>query len=336
MYDADVLIAGGGPAGLAASVCAAKAGLSAIVCEPRPVPVDKACGEGIMPGGLAVLRELGVALEGMALRGIRYTDGKRHAEAVFDNGPGLGVRRTELHAAMSELSQQHGTRWTTTRITEVHQDADGVTAHGMRARYLLAADGLHSPVRRALGITVRPGRPRRFGVRWHFRTPPWSEFVEVWWSRWGEAYVTPVAPDQIGVAILTAHQPDLAWFPGLLERLGEAERGPVRGAGPLRQTVARRVHGRVLLIGDAGGYEDALTGEGISLAVKQAQAAVSAIEKERPADYEREWTRLTRDYRVLTRGLVLSTGPVPMRKAIVPLAATFPGLFARIVNVLAR
>ena len=91
-------------------------------------------------------------------------------------------------------------------MTSVEQDAHGVTAAGVRAKWLVAADGLHSAVRRAVGISVTAGTPRRYGLRWHYRVPPWSEFVEVHWSRWGEAYVTPVEPDLVGVAILSRQQ----------------------------------------------------------------------------------------------------------------------------------
>ncbi len=117
------------------------------------------------------------------------------------------------------------------------------------------------------------------------------------WSRWGEAYVTPVEPDLVGVAILSRGRPDLTWFPRLAQHLEGTSRGPARGCGPLRQVVSRRVAGRVLLVGDAAGYEDALTGEGIGLAVKQAAAAVNAIVNDAPSSYEAEWHRITRDYR---------------------------------------
>nr|BFE80184.1 hypothetical protein GCM10020093_027850 [Planobispora longispora] len=71
----DVLVAGGGPAGLATAIHAAAAGMEAVVVEPRPGPVDKACGEGLMPTGAAVLRSMGVEPDGWPLRGIRYLDG---------------------------------------------------------------------------------------------------------------------------------------------------------------------------------------------------------------------------------------------------------------------
>jgi flavin-dependent dehydrogenase len=335
-YDTDLLIAGGGPGGLATALHARSLGLSVIVAEPREHPIDKACGEGLMPGGVAELAALDVDPAGMPFRGIAYLSEHRRAEALFPSTPGRGVRRTTLHAALASRAKEQDTQWIPARITSVDQDAHGVTAAGVRAKWLVAADGLHSPVRRAVGIDAAAGTPRRYGVRWHYRVPAWSEFVEVHWSRWGEAYVTPVEPDLVGVAILSSHRPDLAWFPRLAHQLRGASRGRARGCGPMRQVVSRRVAGRVLLVGDAAGYEDALTGEGVSLAVKQAGAAVSAIVDETPLAYERAWHRITRDYRLLTRGLVLATVPPVSRRAIVPACDLLPGIFTRIVRLLAN
>ena len=335
-YDADLLIVGGGPGGLATALHARRQGLSVILAEPRVTPIDKACGEGLMPGGLAELTSLGIDPPGLPFRGIAYLSEHRRAEARFRGGPGRGVRRTTLHASLAARAKEQDTEWISTRITSVDQDAAGVTAAGVRAKWLVAADGLHSAVRRAVGITAAAGKPRRYGVRRHFSIPPWSDFVEVHWSRWGEAYVTPVEPDLVGVAILSRHRPDLGWFPELARRLQSADRGRARGCGPLRQVVSRRVAGRVLLVGDAAGYEDALTGEGISLAVKQAGAAVTAIIDETPSSYEAAWRRITRDYRLLTRTLVLATAPRAGRRAVVPASALLPGVFGWVANTLAQ
>ena len=160
-YDADLLIVGGGPGGLASAINARQQGLSVIVAEPRNDPIDKACGEGLMPGGLAELVSLGVDPAGMPLRGIAYLDQQRRVEAPFRGRPGRGVRRTTLHAALASRAKEQDTEWISTRITSVDQDAHGVTAAGVRAKWLIAADGLHSTVRRAVGISVVAGRPRR-------------------------------------------------------------------------------------------------------------------------------------------------------------------------------
>ncbi|HWY01313.1 MAG TPA: monooxygenase, partial [Mycobacterium sp.] len=122
----------------------------------------------------------------------------------------------------------------------------------------------------------------------------------------------------------------------LARQLEGASRGKARGCGPMRQVVSRRVAGRVLLVGDAAGYEDALTGEGISLAVKQAAAVVTAIVNDAPWSYEAAWHRITRDYRLLTRGLVLASTPRAVRRAMVPACTLLPGVFEQAVNTLAR
>ncbi|MFN8226583.1 MAG: NAD(P)/FAD-dependent oxidoreductase [Mycobacterium sp.] len=334
-YDTDLLIVGGGPAGLATAIHARAQGLSVLIAEPRDASIDKACGEGLMPGGLAELAELGVDPVGMPFHGIVYDDGRRRAKARFRAGPGRGVRRTTLHAALAQQAKQSDAEWISVKVTEVRQDPTGVCAAGVRARYLIGADGLHSAVRRGAGIAATVGAPRRVGLRRHYRVAPWSEFVEVHWSPWGEAYVTPVEPDLVGVAILSRHRHDLAWFPWLERRLAGVPHGAERGCGPLRQVVSRRVSGRVLLVGDAAGYEDALTGEGVSLAVKQARAAVAAIVADRPQAYERDWQLITRRYRWLTRGLVLATQPALGRRSLVPACAAVPAVFGRAVDILA-
>lgn len=287
-----------------------------------------------MPGGLAELAALGVDPAGMPFRGIAYSDGTRRVQACFRDGMGRGIRRTTLHAALASRAKEVDTEWVSAKVSSVAQDADGVSAAGIRARYLVGADGLHSAVRRSVGINSVVGTPRRVGLRRHFHVPAWSDFVEVHWSPRGEAYVTPVEPDLVGVAILSTDRADLSCFPWLQERLRGAEHSRERGCGPLRQVVSRRVAGRVLLVGDAAGYEDALTGEGMSLAVKQAAAAAAAIAADRPGDYEADWHRITRRYRLMTRGLVLGTATRMGKRAIVPGAAAMPAAFRFAVNAL--
>ncbi|WSQ08829.1 NAD(P)/FAD-dependent oxidoreductase [Streptomyces sp. NBC_01231] len=340
----DLLIVGGGPAGLATAIHAARAGLDVAVAEPRPTPVDKACGEGLMPGAVRALADLGIVPPGHPLRGIRYVDAEgdaRHAEARFRHGPGLGVRRTDLHAALARRAAELGVPVHPVKVdaVTVRQDAGSVTAAGLTARYLAAADGLHSPVRRHLGLGLPDPRPPRYGLRRHFTVAPWTDHVEVHWSARAEAYVTPLGPELLGVAILTAERApfdvQLARFPVLAARLPAHASSAVRGAGPLRQRVRGRVAGRVLLVGDAAGYVDALTGEGISLSLAGAAQLVRCVRDGRPLDYEHAWRRASRRHRLLTDALVRLRAQPRRAHLIVPTAARLPSLFTGLVNGLA-
>ncbi|MFP4233891.1 MAG: NAD(P)/FAD-dependent oxidoreductase, partial [Nitriliruptoraceae bacterium] len=256
-------------------------------------------------------------------------------------GPGRGVRRTTLHAAMRAAAEGCGVTLEQRAAREVRPEADGVRVDGQRFRYVIAADGLHSPVRRGLGLEGRPTSRRRYGLRRHYRLAPWTPYVEVHWAGSLEAYLTPVTDDLLGVALLTSQRGSfddhLAHLPALAARLHDAEPlGRVLGAGPLWQRARSRVAGRVLLVGDAGGYIDALTGEGVAMAVAQARAAVAAVLDHDPERYERDWHAITRRYRVLTASLVGATRVPTVRRALVPTAARLPGVFAAAVNALAR
>ncbi|MDQ1483297.1 MAG: hypothetical protein QOF35_1373, partial [Actinomycetota bacterium] len=204
------------------------------------------------------------------------------------------------------------------------------------------ADGLHSPIRRKLGLerAATPSIAARWGTRQHFAIAPWSDLVEVHWGPCSEAYVTPISPELVGVAILSGIQApyaeQLAAFPALRERLPEVGVTSVRGAGPLLQRTSARVAGRVLLVGDAAGYVDALTGEGIAVSLACASALVDCVVADNPSAYERRWLAASRRYRTITSSLLWARRQPLLARRIVPLAVRLPRVFGAAVQQLAH
>ena len=343
-----LVVVGGGPVGLVAAIYAAQSGYQVTVVEPRIEPIDKACGEGLMPTGLDELKRIGVDPPGYPMKGISYlsaTSGDG-ATAAFRHGDGRGVRRTVLHDQLARRARELGAetahcRAEGLRNVATHVEVRTSTGDVLKGEYAIAADGLHSPIREGLGLAAGAAHRSRFGMRRHYSVHPWSKHVEVYWSEIGEAYVTPVGEDLVGVAVLAKRGAGtfdelLAHFPALNERLATASSASsVMGAGPMAQGTRRRTSGRTLLVGDAAGYVDALTGEGLAVGFAMARAAVAAVAIGGPEKYEREWSRLTRRQRWSTSVLVGATDVRPIRRALLPAAAALPALFDRAVNALA-
>jgi flavin-dependent dehydrogenase len=245
-----------------------------------------------------------------------------------------------LHARLLDAATVAGVRIEHGDVGPVSQSATSVHCNGFHARYLAAADGLHSPIRAALGLAQPSAGPRRWGIRRHILMSPWSDCVEVYWSGDAEAYVTPVADDCVGIAILTTRRggfdEHLRGFPALQDRVHGQAHGPDRAAGPLRQRVRSRTAGRVMLVGDAAGYVDALTGEGLGIAFGAAKLLVDCVSGDRPQDYDLRWRRMSRRYRLLTAAVLRASAMPVLRPRIVPAAARFPGVFRRVVNLLAE
>ena len=336
----DLLVAGGGPAGLATALCGARAGLEVVVVERREGAIDKACGEGLMPHSVAQLSRLGVDPPGKPFRGITYVDGDSRVSARFRPGPGRGVRRTALHGSLLNAATAAGVRVVHGEVGEIQQDDKSVRCAGFQSRYLAAADGLHSPIRSAVGLAAPSDNQRRWGIRRHFQIAPWSDCVEVHWSPKTEAYVTPVSDNCVGIAVLTSSRggfaQHLSAFPALVDRVNGHSHDRDRAAGPLRQKVRGRVAGRVMLVGDAAGYIDALTGEGMGIAFGAAERLVGCVVAGRPGDYDRQWRQMSRRYRMLTAGLLRATESAVVRSRIVPAAEALPKVFSMMVNQLAK
>ncbi len=342
-----VVVVGGGPVGMYAAIAAALRGVTVSVIEKRPEPVDKACGEGLMPSALQALDGIGVDPSGVDFRGIRYLDaaGVRQVHASLGVRPGRGVRRTTLMTALEVRAAQLAIPVVRDRVVSVDQSGEVVSLEAasgrrFRADVVLACDGLGSTTRDRLGLDVRHTRPARFGLRQHYGVAPWSDDVEVYWGTDEEAYVTPVAPDLVGVALLGPRggpfETRLQRFPALVDRLRDAvASGPVLGAGPLRRQARRPLHDRVLLVGDAAGYVDALTGEGLAVGFTSARAAVSAVASGDLEQYSQDWRHVTRRFRWSTEVLLRTTQSRGPRRAMLPLADALPAVFRRAVRQLA-
>jgi flavin-dependent dehydrogenase len=337
----DVAIVGGGPIGLVASIEARLAGLSVVLIEQHRGVLDKACGEGLMPGALPMLARLGVEADGMPIMGITYSQGARSVTHRFAGAPGRGIRRTTLHAALSKRADDLGVVRIVAKVDAVTQTPDEVTVAGVSADYLLGCDGLHSSVSRLVGLALpAPKRSRRYGIRQHYATKPWGDTVEIHYGHRAEIYVTPIAANEVGVAMLGAQHTDfdeaIADIPGLAARLeGVSLLSSRRGAGPFRQRTRARTAGRVLLVGDASGYVDAITGEGLRLGFAEAACAIDCILANEPQRYEAEWRHITKDFRRTTTALV-RFATSPLRRGIVPLSAALPARFGAVVESLAR
>lgn len=341
----DLLVAGAGPAGMACAIAAASQGLRVEVVDGRTPPIDKACGEGLMPDTLAALAQLGIddrqlQAMGFPLRGISFIKRGTAIEGYFPQGIGLGIRRTTLHQLLLERALSLGIifHWGTT-VAAIEEDALHTNRGTMQARWIAGADGPQSRVRLMAGLNRASSSRRRIALRQHFAIEPWTDLVEVHWVRSAQAYVTPVSETTVCCVFISAQrfgssEQALALFPALKERLGSASTsGTPMGAVTFSRKLRRVTSGKVALIGDASGSVDAITGEGLALCFRQALALADALKAGDLALYENAHAHLLRLPRFMSRAMLL------MDRHPLALARTFksfersPNLFPHLLKV---
>lgn len=332
MTKSDVLIVGGGPAGLAAAIAVRQKGFAVIVMESSQPPIDKACGEGLMPGGVDALKKLGVHLgpwESAPFRGIQFIDGCTAARAEFPGAYGIGVRRTTLHSLLAQRAAEAGVRllWNhCVRGLDVRE-----------ARWIVGADGRNSRVREWAGFGKCAARVRRFGFRRHFPVAPWSDTVDVHWGSGCQLYVTPVNANEVCVAVVSRHQnlrldEALRGFPEVERRLsGFVPANSERGSLTECRKLGRVVRGNVILAGDASGSVDAVTGEGLALSFQQALALAAAIEADDLASYEAAHRRIARMPALMGNLMLLMDRSAWVRRRVIPALASESGLFSKLL-----
>jgi flavin-dependent dehydrogenase len=332
-------VVGAGPAGAAVALFLARQGRQVVVVERQCLPGDKPCGEGHMPAGVEVLRELDV-LQPLLDQGAPWIAGARFSApaaasvaARFPRGPGLGVRRTLLNQVLAERMKAQP------RIS-VHEGcaAMGITfgaplelstSHGApRVKAVVAADGLRSPLRKSLGWTAPVAPPHRYGIVGHLCTDDRPEpFISVDVRNGYEIFSAPSGQHEQLVAVLGskhlfAGRSIEAAFRGAIGREAELSTAPVV-IGPFNMRPRQLAGGGAFLLGDAAGFLDPITGQGLEMALLSARYLASVLGHmldghltgEQAADvYRRHHQRAWRDLHRLTR-LVLWLTASPRRTA---------------------
>jgi flavin-dependent dehydrogenase len=337
---ADVFVAGAGPAGLAAAIAARQKGFQVIVADGSAPPIEKPCGEGMMPETVASLRAMGVEIgptEGRRFSGISFVQPGARVSADFRQGTGIGLRRPLLHERMVERAEACGVRflWKT---PVCGMDAEGVqlACGKIRARWIVGADGQGSRVRRWGGLDAAKRKRQRFASRRHYRVRPWSNYMEIYWGHHAQAYVTPIDREEVCI-VMICEQPETALFdtalrewPELEARLTNAELSSRERGAVTSMCSLYSVHrGNVALVGDASGGVDAITGDGLGLAFRQAPALADAMAAGNLMQYEQAHRAIARRT-MLLGDLMLWLGRNPgIRGRVIRALQSRPDLFAR-------
>jgi flavin-dependent dehydrogenase len=343
MTRCDALIVGAGPAGLASGIALRQKGLDVLVADALRPPIDKACGEGLMPDAQKDLAALGVQLvtqDGAAFDGIAFLSERHHVEAHFPHGTGIGIRRLHLHSLLVERCKQLGVRFAWgSRVSVAEKRPLLLDGEPCTYRYAIGADGQSSRVRQSIGLGEGKILSRRFGTRCHYRIKPWTRMVEVHWGDLGQAYVTPVGPDEICVATVARDsairmEAILRSLPSLRVRLEGADRlSTLRGALTTTRKLRRVTAGNVALTGDASGSADAVTGEGLALSFRQALLLAEAVAADNLDIYQAGHPAILRMPHLMSRVMLRMDAWRGLREGALALLAAQPQLFTHLLAI---
>jgi menaquinone-9 beta-reductase len=302
----DLLVVGGGPAGAAAAIRGAAAGLSVVVCDKASFPRDKTCGDGLTTSALRLLERLGLPPATVAgwepVRAVvlRSPSGRVVELPLPADGLFAAVApRAALDAALLDVAARAGAEIRPgAALRSLQPTSSGVeaaiagTGGSVTARYVVAADGMYSTVRRLTGVSG-PHLGEWHAFRQYFTGVGdrrlWVIFEPDLLP--GYAWVFPVAggranvgfglPRRPGVSVrpMAAQWRDLLQRPALQALLGAAEPEGHHRAWPIPTDLARAplCSGRVLFAGDAAGATDPMTGEGIGQALLTGVLAAESV-----------------------------------------------------------
>jgi len=341
-FDTDVFILGGGPAGLATAIAARREGFRVILADAQCPPIDKACGEGLMPDSLAAAARLGIDVpsEGHPFKGIRFSGPTNSVAAEFSHGTGLGVRRTFLHEWLVRHAEREGVELKWNSPVRGIQDTNvRLAQQTMTARWIVGDDGMRSSVRRWAGLDHVKSERIRYSFRRHYRIAPWSEFVEIHWAEGCQLYITPVSAAEICVVVMSRDSQfrldqALSLFPDVKARLDKCEPATVeRGALAATQRLKRVIRGNIALVGDASGTVDPITGKGVYLGFQQAAALAAALRSGDLAQYQHAHRQIARRPMFMADlMLLMDRWPGIRARALVALEA-HPHLFADLLAI---
>jgi menaquinone-9 beta-reductase len=338
----DVFVIGGGPAGLAAAIAARQQGFRVMVADGAKPPIDKPCGEVLMPDAITALKNLGVVLpaaDRSSLRGVRFHSSGLSAEAVFPpDCDGISIRRTVLHGIMADYAAALGVDllWRSA-VRGICGEGVQLGDRKVRTSWIIGADGVNSRVRHWAKLNAFSQTKLRYAFRRHYRVTPWTDRMEIYWGKHSQAYATAVGSDQVCVAVASSDperrlEAALSEFPELKARLhGANATSSERGAVSANRKLKRVWRKNIALIGDASGTVDAITGEGLGLAFSQAAALAKSLKTGNLAAYQGEHRRLALRPSLMARLMLTLDGSAVIQQRTLEVFRRRPEIFRRLL-----